>query len=124
MMACGSAEGRDDDDGTAHIRHQVPQHHPAGSATQCVRRYHILAPRQQQHLGTHQSRHAGPADDADDDERQWQRRPDCGGERNQEQQARKGEGDVGEAHHHQVHGTAEVASQDAEREPESHGNHL
>ena len=63
-------------------------------------------------------------DDADHHEHHRQRRLDRGGDRDEQQQRRKGERDVGQPHHQGVDPTAVVARQQAQEDAQGHRDRL
>ena len=70
---------------------------------------HELELAHDEHLSANEPRHARPADDADRDEHDGERRLQRRDERDEQQQRRKRERDVGEAHHELVDPVAVVA---------------
>ena len=77
-----------------------------------------------QHLPSDQPRHAGPTDDADRQEHDAETGLKGGGHRYEQEERRKGERHVREAHHDLVDPSAVVAGNEAHREADEERDRL
>ena len=109
----GRDEHRRDD-----ARQHVLQHDADVARAERLGRLHELELAHDEHLAANEPRHPRPADDADREEHDGQRRLQRGGHRDEQQQRGKRERHVGEAHHQLVDPAAVVAGEQPEREAE------
>ena len=102
------------------------QHDAEISRAERANRLHVLELSYNQYLATNKSRHSRPANDSDRREDDALRRLEGRNHRNEQQQCRKRERDVGESHHDLVDPSAvksgEESKRDAERERNSLGD--
>jgi hypothetical protein len=104
-------------------RHDVAQHDAPGEAPISLHGGDVVGLADRQRLGAGDAGIGRPGGDGDRDHRVLDARPERGDEGQRQDQARKGQEDVGDAHQHGVEPAARITRHRAHQQPDRRGQH-